>query len=248
MQRVGSALLFLLFVSAAWAQSTTIPGTFNTAPAQASAVVAGPLLTPPSISFGQGVNGPLVVNGQTAVITTAPNVNAAGYVAATEQNVVYPGYVSGGGYVAMPAAVTVPVENAAPVTTAQQPTVPRHFDYIVAPTIDTATGMETPGGGVGDTSLGQIAATLRKGPPPTQRNFTNDDIARINGMTNNNYKMPAGTEQPQAPEQQQQQQAKPPRSSINNAPLPPGAKPSPFSPHPVPQTPTSSTSAEADPN
>jgi hypothetical protein len=125
----------------------------------------------------------------------------------------------------------------------------RRFDYVVAPSAGAISGMEPTGGSVGDTSLGEVASSLRKGPPLAQRKFTNDDIARINGMTNKNYKMPgSSTEQPLYPQQQPQQQAQPPHSGLNNVPLPPGAKPSPFSPHPVPQTPESSTSAAADPN
>jgi hypothetical protein len=230
-------LLFLLMVSTAWAQAT-IPGTFNTQAGQATAVVAGPILTPPIISFGSGLSAPTVINGQTAIVTGVPQ-GPAGTIST-------PGYVTGmNGFVPMPTTPVIPVAYAGAVPTQPAPpTQTARFDFIISIRPVNSSGSEAADGAVGDRSLGQLAASMRKGPPPTQHQYTNDDIARINSSNN---KMPGGsTEQPPYPQQQPQTNPQP-HSSIGSAPDSP-TKPSPFSPRPVPQTPTSSTTAASDPN
>lgn len=236
MHRIGTALLFLLMVSTAWAQST-VPGTFNSQAAQPTAVVAGPILTPPIVSFGSGLSAPTVINGQTAIVAgvpqpAIPETSAGGYVSGVN------------GFVPMPTTPVVSVRPAGATTTQSGPLMqPVRFDFIVAASPVSLTGSEIADGGVGDPSLGRIAASLRKGPPPTQRNYTNDDIARISGATNN--QMPgASTTQPTYPQQQPQTNPQP-HSSLGAVPP---AKPSPFAPHPVPPNPTPSTSAASDPN
>lgn len=231
MHRIGTALLFLLMVTTAWAQST-VPGTFNSQAAQPTAVVAGPILTPPIVSFGSGLSAPTVINGQTAIVAGVPQPAVPESPAG--------GYVSGvNGFVPMPTTPVVFGPPAGTITTqAGLPMRPVRFDFIVATSPVSVTGSDVADGGVGDPSLGRIAASLRKGPPPTQRHYTNDDIARINGATNN--QMP-GTSQPTYPQQQASPQ---PHSSLGSVPA---AKPSPFSPRPVPTTSTPSTVA-SDPN
>ncbi len=212
--RIG---LLILLCSVGWAQSA-VPGTFSAPNTQSSVVIAGPLLTPPSVSFGSG----LTSQGQTIMMSTPQGS---------------PGYVSPvNGYVPMPRPAVIAVAEPA---NAVVPGSPSRFDFIVAPSGFGNLG-EVNGSGVGDTNLGQIAASLRKGPPPTQRTFTNEDISRMNGVSGNNYQMPgASTTQPQYPQQQRQQkpqtqqpQTQQPHSGIRAVPLPPGAKPSPFSPRP----------------
>lgn len=216
MQRFAIALLLLLAVSSMWAQ-TQIPGTFSAQPPQPTAIVAGPILTPPEVSYGAGLFGsPAVVNGLAYVVTapqpTYVEPSAIANTTRTLQNSGSNGTLGAGSLNTQTAAAG-----------------PGYFDYIVAPRSGGLAGVESVAGNVGDPSLGQVAASLRKGPPPTQHLFTNDDIARLKGVTNNNYQMPgASTDQPAYPQQQPHSEA--------SAPLPPGAKPSPFSPRPMNQS------------
>lgn len=219
--RIGLVFLLCSFASA----QSAVPGTFSAQGTQPSAMAAGPLLTPPSVSYGSGLTPPTVVSGQTMLVS-APQSNMAEPSAVQQR--VYAGYVTPvNGYVPMPTAGFMPVAPAGNVNAAN--VARARFDYIVAPSGSSDFG-EASGTRVGDTSLGQLAASLRKGPPPTQRTFTNDDIARMNGVSGNNYQMPgASTTQPQYPQQQTQPQLQP-HSSVNGTPLPSGAKPSPFRP------------------
>lgn len=244
-------MLFLLLVGSVRAQSA-MPGTFTTPPIQTSAVVIGPILTPPLVSFGSGLTPPVVVNGQ-AMVVSAPMSNLISPSAVQQST--YAGYVNGSsGYVSMPTPLEVPVRNPVPTASESTKGTPaRHktayFEYVVAPSV-SSFGIEETGTGVGDTNLGQMADNLRKGPPPTQRNFTNDDIARLNGVTNDNYQMPGAiTEQPVYPRQQQSRPKQPqpqPHCSVSSAPLPHGAEPSPLSPNPPAQrTPSQAANATA---
>lgn len=227
MKRLGAALLFLFGVSSAWAQGP-IPGTFNVQAGQPGVVVSGPLLTPPLVSFGSGLTPPVVINGQVA---SAPESSGAFPSMITIGQ--RPGYVSTGSVF----GIAAPTNVASAAATQTQSQQPAYFDFVVAPNSGASSGGSGMASGIGGTDLGHVAASLRKGPPPTQRSFSNDDIARMNGVTNNNYQMPgASTEQPAYPQQQPHSEA--------NAPLPPGAKPSPFSPRPEAQS-ESSASAQA---
>jgi hypothetical protein len=225
MKRVGATLLFLLGVSSAWAQ-VPIPGTFTSQTSQPGVVVSGPILTPPLVSFGSGLTPPVVVNGQAAIVSAPESTSAQPSMIMDNQRPPMPGYVSTGRVLEM-SAETNAAEAPAVQASAQRAA---YFDFVVAPSSGSSSGVSAMATGVGDTDLGQVAASLRKGPAPTQRSFTNEDIARLNGITNNNYPMPgASTEQPAYPQQQQPH-------SETNAPLPPGAKPSPFFPRPMAQS------------
>lgn len=223
-------LSVLLLGTLAWGQSA-MPGTF-TQPVQSTAVMAGPLLTPPVVSLGSGLTTPTIVTGQTMFVS-APQSNFA-WPSASQQRT-YAGYVTpANGYVPMAAPMGISVIGPAEsslTARAAQTTGPARFDFIVAPRSTGIPG-KIHGSGVGDTNLGEFAAALRKGPPPTQRTFTNDDIARLNGVTNNNFQMPGvSTQQPSYLQQHPTEQPQS-HSSIGSAPIPPGVKPSPFSPKP----------------
>lgn len=229
MKRFWATLILLLIVSSAWAQAT-LPGTFNTQSGQPGLVVSGPILTPPLVSFGSGLTPPVVINGQAAIVS-APQSTSVFPSMVTNQS--QSGYVSTRSAIGMPAPI-VAGETPATQMSSQGP---ENFDFVVAPNSGTSAGTVM-SSGVGGTNLGEIAASMRKSPAPTQRSFTNEDIARLNGVTNNNYPMPgASTEQPAYPQQQPHSEA--------NAPMPPGAKPSPFSPKPLAGSGTSATSNAA---
>lgn len=218
MKRFGIAFLFVLGLSTAWAQ-TTIPGTFNVPAGQPTVVVGGPILTPPLVSFGSGLTPPAVINGQVAIATTPQSTVALPSLVTNNSEPPLPGYISTGRSQGVATAGNQAGGNLAADSSRQA-----YFDYVVAQrNRDTESAAAC---GVGDPNLGQIAAGMRKGPPPTQRTFTNADIARINGMNNSSYPMPAGS-QPN-PQQQQPQQTQP-HSKGNGS----QAKPSPFSPRPV---------------
>jgi hypothetical protein len=229
MKRYWATLILLVAVSSAWGQAP-LPGTFNTQSVQSGLVVSGPILTPPLVSFGSGLTPPVVINGQAAIVS------------APQSTSVFPSMVtnqSQSGYVSTRSGIGVPSPIGAGETPATQMSAQgtENFDYVVAPSSGTSAGSVMTSG-VGGTNLGEIAASMRKSPAPTQRSFTNEDIARLNGVTNNNYQMPgASTEQPAYPQQQPHSEA--------NAPLTPGAKPSPFSPKPLAESETSTTSNAA---
>ncbi len=63
------------------------------------------------------------------------------------------------------------------------------FDYVVAPTEGVS-----PGGSEGE-SLGAAADSMRKGPPPTQHTYTNQDIDRLNQSTPGNFTSPTAKPQ-----------------------------------------------------
>lgn len=185
MQRIAFSLLLALGAVTAWAQ-TPIPGTFNSAPAQSTMIAAGPILTPPMVSFGSGLTPPIVVNSQAA------------YVAAPHASEAEPSMVSTRNAANFPSFANSGAEMSGLGTAPSRP----RFDYVIAPNSGVYSGGEgvAAASGVGDVSLGQIAASMRKGPPPTQRTFTNEDIGRMNGVTNGNYTMPgASTPQPNYP-------------------------------------------------
>ena len=184
MQRVWIVLLLIVIAAPIWAQ-TQIPGTFRVLPPQTTQSYYSPLLTPPQVSFGSGVSGPVVINSQPYTVVAPSDVQVEPSVAAQ----------------------TMTVAEAAANSRAQSALAreAEHFDFIVAPGSNLAPSGE-------DQSLGELAASLRKGPPPTQRNFTNDDISRMNGTSNGNFAMPAGA----PPAGQPQAQPAPPQQPPKN--------------------------------
>ena len=74
------------------------------------------------------------------------------------------------------------------------------FDYVVAPTEGVNPGESEV------ESLGATADSIRKGPPPTQHTYTNQDIDRLNN-SNGNFSTPAAKpeQQPQPPSNVQPQ-------------------------------------------
>lgn len=206
MQRSTLTLLLLLLTATAWTQ-VPVPGTFTARPGSGTYVYGAPILTPPEASFGSGLTGPIVVNHVPIVVATPENVPVEPSAIAQSQDIATAAAEQGAG--------------AAP---------PRRvaFDYIVAPSSGIYAGAAS---GVGDRSLGQVAESMRKGPPPTQRSFTNDDILRMNSVSNGGFPMPSGAApQPQTQPPPQTQPQQPPHNRAGMQPR------SPFSP-PVNNTP-----------
>jgi hypothetical protein len=198
MQRSFTALLLIFVTSPVWAQSA-IPGTFRTLPPQTTPDYFAPILTPPEVSFGSGISGPVVVNRQPLTVV------APSYIP------VDPSIVA--------QAETMTVADAAANSRANSARMrePERFDFVIAPGAGSLYSGD-------NQSLGEMAAALRKGPPPTKRNFNNDDISRMNGTSSGNYAMPANS----APQDQPQAQPNPPQPKKDQTEL---NKPhSPFSP------------------
>lgn len=178
MQRTFLALLLFALTLPAWAQAP-IPGTFNrTQPRPNTDLYAGPVITTPQISFGSGLTPPVVVTGQTTLVSS-PHVEYEPSMISNQENEEQPTMQAYSG--------RLKAMRLAP------------FDFVVAPTDGVALGESEEG-----PSLAEQAAALRKGPPPTQRSFTNDDINRMNQSSSGNFAMPAGN-----PAQEQQPQAQP---------------------------------------
>ena len=195
MQRSALALLLLLITAPVWAQST-IPGTFRTLPPQTTPDYFTPILTPPEVSFGSAISGPVIVNRQAFAYSSPQTVSLEPSIAAQSESMSV-----------VEAAANSRANSARLKEDAK-------FDFIIAPNGGSVYSGE-------DKSLGEMAAALRKGPPPARRNFSNDDINRMNGTSNGEFGMPAGSappSQPKAPQKNDQTQSKPH---------------SPFSPPPV---------------
>lgn len=224
MKRVGATFLFLLGVSSAWAQ-VPIPGTFTSQTSQPGVIVSGPILTPPLVSFGSGLTPPVVVNGQAAIVSAPESTSAQPSMIMDNQRPPMPGYVSTGRVLGM-AAKTNAAEAPAAQASAQSTA---YFDFVVAPSSGSSSGLSAMASGVKDTDLGKVAASLRKGAAPAKRSFTNEDIARLNGVTNNDYPMPgASTDQPAYPQQQpyseSTMQSEPTQLAHNTMPQQPAAQ------------------------
>jgi hypothetical protein len=173
MQRTLTALLLFLFTMPAWAQAP-IPGTFNrTQPLSNRDLYSIPLITTPQISFGSALTPPVIVTGQTMVVSS-PHVEYNPSLLSNAEEMAEPTYEARQGL------------NRVPVSP---------FEYVVAPNSGVAPGEMASEG----ESLGEAAAALRKGPPPTQHSFSNEDINRMNESSTGNFAMPAGK-----PQQQQQ--------------------------------------------
>lgn len=199
MQRSVIALLLIFITAPAWAQNA-IPGTFRTLPPQTTPDYFTPILTPPEVSFGSGLSGPVIVNRQSFAVTAPPNTSIAPSIAAQSEPITL---------------AEAAAENRGLSARVREP---ERFDFVVAP----GSGSLYSGD---DQSLGETAAALRKGPPPTQRNFTNDDISRMNGTSSGNFAMPANS----APKDKQQAPAKPPQQKKDQT----ENQHSPFSPPPT---------------
>jgi hypothetical protein len=202
MQRSFIALLLIFITAPVWAQNA-IPGTFRTLPPQTTPDYFTPILTPPEVSFGSGVSGPVIVNRQAFAVTVPQGVSIEPSIA---------GQVAG-----QSEPITV-VEAAANSRALSAQMHEARFDFIVAP----GSGSLYSGD---DQSLGELAASIRKGPPPTQRNFTNDDISRMNGTSNGSFAMPANS----APKDDQQTVPKPPQQKKDQT----LNQHSPFAPPPI---------------
>jgi hypothetical protein len=182
MQRSAIALLLIFITAPVWAQNA-IPGTFRTLPPQTTPDYFTPVLTPPEVSFGSGVSGPVIVNRQAFAVTAPSYVSLEPSLAAQSE----------------PVTVAEAAANSRANSARVRDEADR-FDFIIAP----GSGSLYSGD---DQSLGELAASIRKGPPPTQRNFTNDDISRMNGTSNGNFAMPANS----APKEDQQTTPIPPQ-------------------------------------
>ncbi|MDT8068064.1 MAG: hypothetical protein ROO76_07840 [Terriglobia bacterium] len=171
MQRTLTALLLFLFTLPAWAQS--IPGTFNRMPPRRDVdLYSVPVITTPQISFGSGLTPPVISLGQEQVVSTPTGT--------------YPPSLllqQGESYEENQQPNSWPYARLRPVRMAR-------FDFVVAPT-------EGVGPARSETeSLGEAADSMRKGPPPTQHTYTNQDIDRLNN-SNQNFSTPSAKPQEQ---------------------------------------------------
>jgi hypothetical protein len=183
MQRSFIALLLILITSPAWAQNA-IPGTFRALQPQTTPDYFTPILTPPEVSFGSGLGGPVIVNRQSFAVTVPEGVSVEPSLAASSSSA--------------PMTVAQAAANSRALSASAREA--EHFDFIIAPGSGSLYSGE-------NQSLAELAASVRKGPPPTQRNFTNDDISHMNGTSNGGFAMPAGT----PPKDQPQEQPQPPQ-------------------------------------
>lgn len=164
MRRTG--LLLVLIGAGGVAFGQALPGTFTAQAPQPVTVVAGPmysapLLTTPIVSFGSGLTPPVIVNGETTIMG-APRPSAAAASMYQQE-----------------------AQGASGQAVSQNPAENQKFEYVIAPSGGTNGEVSS---GVGTTDLGEKAAAMRKGPPPTQRTFTNQDIERMHSSSN--YPMP----------------------------------------------------------
>lgn len=175
MQRTLTALLLFLFTLPAWAQS--IPGTFTRMqPRRDVDLYSIPLITTPQISFGSALNPPVLSVGQEVVVSTPTGTYDPSLLTREPEEI---------------------SEESEPAYSepSYRPRI-RHvrmarFDYVVAPT----EGVE-PGQSEGE-SLGTAADSMRKGPPPTQHTYTNQDIDRLNQSAPGNFTTPSAKPQEQ---------------------------------------------------
>lgn len=170
MQRTLTALLLFLFTLPAWSQS--IPGTFNRMPPRRDVdLYSVPVITTPQISFGSGLTPPVVSLGQELVVSTPTGTYPPSLVLQQgESN----------------------EENREPGRWPRAHLRPEHirFDYVVAPTEGVNPAQSE------TESLGEAADSMRKGPPPTQHTYTNQDIDRLNN-SNQNFSTPSAKPQEQ---------------------------------------------------
>jgi hypothetical protein len=207
MRRTLTALLLLLLTAPAWSQ-VTVPGTFNRPqPLRDTDLYMVPTLTTPQASLGSGLSAPVLITGQTMVVSS-PQVAYGQATAEEAEN------APGG----LPAEVAL---NEPPPGTAIRGRTMQvaRFDYVIAPTAGFSPG--EPGE---EASLGEMAAAMRKGPPPTQRSFTNDDILRMNQSSSGNFAMPAGKTPQAQPSPPPTPAPNPPKNQSQEKPH------SPFSP------------------
>ncbi len=176
MQRTLTALLLFLFTLPAWAQS--IPGTFTRVqPRRDVDLYSIPMITTPQISFGSALTPPVLSIGQEVVVSTPTGTYDPSLLTQGQEE-----------------AESATPENSEPAywTRARMHHVKMaHFDYVVAPTEGVNPAQSE------TESLGAAADSMRKGPPPTQHTYTNQDIDRLNQSAPGNFTSPAAK-----PEQQ----------------------------------------------
>jgi len=174
MQRTLTALLLFLFTVPAWAQN--IPGTFTRMQSRQDVdLYSIPLITTPQISFGSALTPPVLSIGQEIVVSTPTGTYDPSLLTQEQE----------------PEATS---ENSEPAYWPQRrmrPARMARFDYVVAPTDGV-----NPGESEGE-SLGAAADSMRKGPPPTQHTYTNQDIDRLNQSAPGNFTSPAAKPQQQ---------------------------------------------------
>lgn len=177
MQRTLTALLLFLFALPTWAQS--IPGTFTRMQARRDIdLYSIPVITTPQIAFGSALTPPVLSIGQQIVVSTPTGTYDPSLLTQGQQE-----------------TETAVSEDSEQAYWPNRPRMRRvqmaRFDYVVAPT-------EGAGPGQSETeSLGAAADSMRKGPPPTQHTYTNQDIDRMNQSSPGNFTSPAAKPQQQ---------------------------------------------------
>jgi hypothetical protein len=198
MQRTLTALLLFLFTLPAWAQAP-IPGTFTRMqPRRDIDLYSVPVITTPQISFGSALTPPVVSLRQEIVVSTPTGA----YDPSLLTRVPEPEETSTS---EESEQVYGPHQRVRPVRMAR-------FDYVVAP----EEGLN-PGESEAE-SLGTAADSMRKGPPPAQHTYTNQDIDRLNQSAPGSFTSPAAKpqqEQTQPPSnvQPQNEQVRPSQRS-----------------------------------
>jgi hypothetical protein len=179
MQRTLTTLLLFLFTLPAWAQS--IPGTFTRMqPHRDIDLYSIPLITTPQISFGSALTPPVLSIGQEIVVSTPTGTYDPSLLTQGQEE-----------------SETAVPEDSEPAYWPNRPRMHHakmaRFDYVVAPTEGANPGQSEA------ESLGTTADSIRKGPPPTQHTYTNQDIDRLNQSAPGNFTSPAA--KPQQPAQ-----------------------------------------------
>ncbi len=154
-----------MMLSGALAAQAPLPGTFSSTPPQTtqqtngSGNSGGYIVSPPTISYGDGVT-PTVVTNQDAVQVTAPQNSA----------------ITGATVQANNPATLSNNANANPANATQ----PQHFDFVVAPNGNNSVV----GGSIEDdtVSLGDVARKYRSGKTIAKRTLTNADVDALNAQ------------------------------------------------------------------
>lgn len=158
--------LATLMLSGAVAAQAPVPGTFTNTPPQTTQQTNGSgnnggyIVSPPTISYGDGIT-PTVVTSQDTVQVVAPQNTA----------------INGPTVQATSPATLTPSNNqgANPANAPAQ-----RFDFVVAPNADNSVV----GGSMADdtVSLGDAARKFRNGKTISKRTLTNADVAALNAQ------------------------------------------------------------------
>jgi hypothetical protein len=157
--------LSILLLSGAIAAQTPMPGTFNNPPSQSTNT--GYIVSPPTISFGNGIT-PTVITNQDAVTVTLPqNISQNGQTVQTNSG------ESSNEQTAMASNAGANVDQ----RIAGQAS--RNFDFVKAP----AGGGGPIMGSMADNSvsLGEVARKARNGKQISKHSITNADVSAMNG-------------------------------------------------------------------